>query len=107
LRQSYNHKARRLSFGPVPGERAELGTADLQTAAAPQPGDDAKIASLKAQAQKAIQDGELGRAKEILAKVEKIQDEALKRLALNTDPGLGHRHYPSRDGAYGRCAGAS
>ena len=38
---------------------------------------------MKPEAQKAIQDGELGKAKEILAKVEKIQDEALDRLALN------------------------
>jgi hypothetical protein len=38
---------------------------------------------LKVEAQKAIQDGQLGKAKEMLAKVEKIQDEALERLALN------------------------
>jgi hypothetical protein len=56
---------------------------DLQTAAAAQPGDDAKITALKAEAQKAIQDGELGKADEILAAIEKIQTEALDRLALN------------------------
>jgi hypothetical protein len=55
----------------------------LQTAASAQPGDDAKITALKSEAQKAIQDGQLGKAKEILAEVEKIQDEALERLALN------------------------
>jgi hypothetical protein len=56
---------------------------DLQTAAAAQPGDDAKITALKAEAQKAIQGGELGKADDLLARVEKIQDEALERLALN------------------------
>jgi hypothetical protein len=56
---------------------------ELKTAAAAQPGDDAKITALKVEAQKAIQDGQLGKAKEMLAKVEKIQDEALERLALN------------------------
>jgi hypothetical protein len=56
---------------------------ELKTAAAVQPGDDAKIAALKAQAQKAIRDGELGKADEILAAIEKIQTEALDRLALN------------------------
>jgi len=56
---------------------------DLQTAAAAQPGDDAKITALKGEAQKAIQDGELGKADEILAEIEKIQTEALDRLALN------------------------
>jgi hypothetical protein len=56
---------------------------ELQTAAAAQPGDDAKITALKAEAQKAIQDGELGRSDEILAAIEKIQTEALERLALN------------------------
>ena len=56
---------------------------DLQTAAAAQPGDDAKITALKAEAQKAIQDGELGKADEVLAAIEKIQTEALDRLALN------------------------
>jgi tetratricopeptide (TPR) repeat protein len=56
---------------------------DLQTAAAAQPGDDSKITALKAEAQKAIQDGQLGEADEILAAIEKIQTEALDRLALN------------------------
>jgi tetratricopeptide (TPR) repeat protein len=56
---------------------------ELRTAAAAQPGDDAKITALKAQAQKAIEDGELGKADEILAAIEKIQYEALDRLALN------------------------
>lgn len=56
---------------------------DLRTAAAAQPGDDSKIAALKAEAQKAIQDGQLGKADEILAAIEKIQTEALDRLALN------------------------
>ena len=56
---------------------------DLQTAAAAQPGDDAKITTLKAEAQKAIQDGQLGKADESLAAIEKIQTEALDRLALN------------------------
>ena len=56
---------------------------DLQTAAAAQPGDDSKITALKAEAQKAIQDGQLGKADEILAAIEKIQTEALERLALN------------------------
>jgi hypothetical protein len=56
---------------------------DLQTAAAAQPGDNSKITALKAEAQKAIQDGELGKADEILAAIEKIQTEALDRLALN------------------------
>jgi tetratricopeptide (TPR) repeat protein len=56
---------------------------DLQTAAAAQPGDDANITALKAEAQKAIQDGELAKADEILAAIEKIQTEALDRLALN------------------------
>jgi tetratricopeptide (TPR) repeat protein len=56
---------------------------DLQTAAAAQPGDDSKITALKAEAQKAIQDGELGKADEILAAIEKIQNDALDRLALN------------------------
>src|SRR6202023_1979670 len=59
---------------------------ELKTAAAAQPGDDANITALKAEAQKAIQDGELDKAKQILAKVEKIQDEALDRLALNAAP---------------------
>ena len=56
---------------------------ELRTAAAAQPGDDAKITALKAEAQKAIQDGQLGKADEILAAIEKIQTEALDRLALN------------------------
>jgi tetratricopeptide (TPR) repeat protein len=56
---------------------------DLRTAAAAQPGDDAKITALKAEAQKAIEDGQLGKADEFLAEVEKIQTEALERLALN------------------------
>jgi hypothetical protein len=55
---------------------------ELRTAAAAQPGDDSKITALKAEAQKAIQDGELGKADEILAAIEKIQTEALDRLAL-------------------------
>ncbi len=55
----------------------------LQSAAAAQPGDDAKITALKAEAQKAIQAGELAKADESLAKIEKIQTEALDRLALN------------------------
>ena len=55
----------------------------LKTAAAAQPGDDTKITGLKAEAQKAIQDGQLGKADEILAAIEKIQTEALDRLALN------------------------
>lgn len=57
---------------------------DLKTAAAAQPGDDSKITALKAEAQKAIQDGQLGKADEILAAIEKIQTEALDRLALNS-----------------------
>ena len=56
---------------------------ELQTAAAAQPGDDAKITALKAEAQKAIQEGELGKADDLLAAIEKIQTEALDRLALN------------------------
>jgi hypothetical protein len=56
---------------------------DLQTAAAAQPGDDSKITALKVEAQKAIQDGELGKADDLLAAIEKIQTEALDRLALN------------------------
>ena len=56
---------------------------DLQTAAAAQPGDDSKITALKAEAQKAIQDGQLGKADDLLAAIEKIQTEALDRLALN------------------------
>ena len=56
---------------------------DLQTAAAAQPGDDTKITALKAEAQKAIQDGQLGKADDLLAAIEKIQTEALDRLALN------------------------
>src|SRR5450631_4644798 len=51
--------------------------------AAAQPGDDSKITALKAAAQKAIQDGQLGKADEKLAEIEKIQTEALDRLALN------------------------
>jgi hypothetical protein len=54
----------------------------LKTAAAAQLGDDSKITALKAEAQKAIQNGELAKADEILAKVEKIQDEALERPLL-------------------------
>jgi tetratricopeptide (TPR) repeat protein len=56
---------------------------ELKTAAAAQPGDDSKITALKAEVQKSIQDGELGKADEILAAIEKIQTEALDRLALN------------------------
>ena len=56
---------------------------ELQTAAAAQPGDDARIAALKAQAQTAIADGRLGEADDLLAAIEKIQSEALDRLALN------------------------
>jgi hypothetical protein len=55
----------------------------LQTAAAAQPGDDAKVTALKADAQQAIKDGQLGKADDVLAEVEKIQTEALDRLALN------------------------
>jgi tetratricopeptide (TPR) repeat protein len=85
---------------------------DLQTAAAAQPGDDAKITALKAEAQKAIRDGELDKAKEILAKVEKIQDEALDRLALNAaqtaaqlgDVALTQLRYPEAAGDFSRAA---
>ncbi|MDQ6703463.1 MAG: tetratricopeptide repeat protein [Pseudomonadota bacterium] len=85
---------------------------DLQTAAAAQPGDDSKITALKAKAQKAIQDGELDKAKEILAKVEKIQDEALERLALNAaqtaaqlgDLALAQLRYPEAAGHFARAA---
>ncbi len=56
---------------------------DLQTAAAAQPGDDSKITALKMEVQKAIQDGELGKADDLLAAIERIQTEALDRLALN------------------------
>ena len=56
---------------------------ELKTAAVAQPGDDSKITALKADAQKAIQDGQLGKGDEILAAIEKIQTEALDRLALN------------------------
>ena len=84
----------------------------LQTAAAAQPGDDANITALKAEAQKAIQDGELGKAKEILAKVEKIQDEALDRLALNAaqtaaqlgDVALTQLRYREAAGHFSRAA---
>jgi len=58
---------------------------DLRTAAASQPGDDAKITTLKAEAQQAIQDGQLGKADDLLAEIEKIQTEALDRLALNAE----------------------
>jgi len=79
---------------------------ELKTAAAAQPGDDAKITALKVEAQKAIQDGQLGKAKEMLAKVEKIQDEALERLALNAaqtaaqlgDLALAQLRYPEEQG---------
>jgi tetratricopeptide (TPR) repeat protein len=108
-----------LGEANVPPER--LGTKlieiagkfkDLQTAAAAQPGDDAKITALKAQAQKAIEDGELGKAKEILAKVEKIQDEALERLALNAaqtaaqlgDLALAQLRYLEAAGHFARAA---
>ena len=85
---------------------------DLKTAAAAQPGDDAKITALKAQAQKAIEDGELGKAKEILTKVEKNQDEALERLALNAaqtaaqlgDLALAQLRYPEAAGHFARAA---
>ncbi len=85
---------------------------DLQTAAAAQPGDDAKITALKAEAQKAIQDGELDKAKEILAKVEKIQDEALERPLLNAaqtaaqlgDLALAQLRYPEGAGHFARAA---
>ncbi len=56
---------------------------ELRTAAAAQPGDDAKVTQLKAEAQKAIADGQLGKADDVLAAIEKIQSEALDRLALN------------------------
>jgi hypothetical protein len=67
---------------------------------------------LKAEAQKAIQDGELGKAKEILAKVEKIQDEALDRLALNAaqtaaqlgDVALTQLRYREAAGHFSRAA---
>jgi tetratricopeptide (TPR) repeat protein len=79
-----------LGEADVPPERlaAKLGEIaeqfkELKTAATAQPGDDAKITALKAKAQKAIQDGQLGKADEILAAIEKIQTEALDRLALN------------------------
>jgi tetratricopeptide (TPR) repeat protein len=85
---------------------------ELKTAAAAQPGDDSKIAALKAEAQKAIQDGELDKAKEILAKVEKIQDEALDRLALNAaqtatqlgDVALTQLRYREAAGHFSRAA---
>jgi tetratricopeptide (TPR) repeat protein len=64
---------------------------DLRTAAAAQPGDDSKITALKAEAQKAIQDGQLGKADDILAAIEKIQSEALDRLALNTAQTIAQR----------------
>jgi hypothetical protein len=51
--------------------------------AAAQPGDDSKITALKAAAQKAIEDGELAKADDLLAAIEKIQTDALDRLALN------------------------
>jgi tetratricopeptide (TPR) repeat protein len=56
---------------------------ELRTAAAAQPGDDSKITALKAAAQKAIEDGELAKADDLLAAIEKIQTDALDRLALN------------------------
>jgi tetratricopeptide (TPR) repeat protein len=67
---------------------------------------------LKAEAQKAIRDGELDKAKEILAKVEKIQDEALDRLALNAaqtaaqlgDVALTQLRYPEAAGDFSRAA---
>jgi tetratricopeptide (TPR) repeat protein len=85
---------------------------NLKSAAAAQPGDDAKITALKADAQKAIQDGQLDKAKEILAKVEKIQDEALERLALNAaqtasqlgDVALTQLRYPEAAGHFSRAA---
>src|SRR4051794_4899833 len=55
----------------------------LQATAVAQPGDDPKVSSLKAEAQKAITAGDLAKADELLAEVEKIQTEALDRLALN------------------------
>jgi tetratricopeptide (TPR) repeat protein len=79
-----------LGEANVPPERLAAKLVDiaqrfkeLKTAAAAQPGDDANITALKAEAQKAIQDGELAKADEILAAIEKIQTEALDRLALN------------------------
>ena len=85
---------------------------DLRTVAAAQPGDDAKVAALKTEAQKAIQDGELDKAKEILAKVEKIQDEALNHLALNAaqtaaqlgDVALTQLRYSEAAGHFSRAA---
>lgn len=56
---------------------------DLQTAAAAQPGDDARVTALKSEAQAAIADGRLSAADDALASIEKIQSEALDRLALN------------------------
>jgi tetratricopeptide (TPR) repeat protein len=85
---------------------------DLQTAAAAQPGDDSRITTLKAEAQKAIKDGELDKAKEILAEVEKIQDEALERPLLNAaqtaaqrgDLALAQLRYPEAAGHFARAA---
>src|SRR3984893_9942445 len=85
---------------------------DLRTAAAAQPGDDSKITALKAVAQKAIQDGELDKAQEILARVEKIQDEASERLVLNAaqtaaqlgDLALARLRYPEAAGHLSRAA---
>jgi hypothetical protein len=67
---------------------------------------------LKAEAQKAIQDGEIGKAKEILATVEKIQDEASERLVLNAaqtaaqlgDLALAQLRYPEAAGHFARAA---
>src|ERR1700732_4954328 len=85
---------------------------DLQTAAAAQPGDDSKITALKAETQKAIQDGELDKAQEIVARVEKIQDEASERLVLNAaqtaaqrgDLALAQLRYPEAAGHFARAA---
>jgi tetratricopeptide (TPR) repeat protein len=67
---------------------------------------------LKAEAQKAIKDGELEKAKEILAEVEKIQDEALERPLLNAaqtaaqrgDLALAQLRYPEAARHFARAA---
>jgi hypothetical protein len=103
----------------VPPERlaAKLGEIaekykDLQTVAAAQPGANAQITALKAETQKAIQDGQLGKADEILAAIEKIQTEALDRLAVNAaqttaqrgDVALAQLRYPEAAGHFARAA---
>jgi tetratricopeptide (TPR) repeat protein len=54
----------------------------LRTAAAPQPGDTAKVTALKGEIQSAIERGELAQADQLLADIEKLQDEQFDRLAL-------------------------